>query len=69
MKHKYLKHENCKNHYCNICDGGLALCVICGCAEAELPSECPGGKVHSDLRDMIAQGRMDYIDGKYKLIK
>lgn len=28
------------NHGCPVCDGGLAICLICGKAEAELDHEC-----------------------------
>lgn len=67
ISHVYLKHENCIEINCNICDGGLAICTVCECGEGELATECPGHKVHPDIRKLIYKGRIDYINGEYKL--
>jgi hypothetical protein len=38
----------CPRAHCHYCDGGLALCIICGAAEGELLSHCPGYKLNVD---------------------
>lgn len=45
---------------CFICEGGLYTCTRCGCAEASLPTDCPGLPVDHDLQDDIAAGQADY---------
>ena len=60
MKHKYLKHENCRVVNCNICDGGLALCTKCGCGEGELATDCPEHKLHPITKQLIYDGVLDY---------
>ena len=65
MKHKYIKHENCTHPHCPICEGGLAVCEICGCGEGELPTECPGFKCSSLLRDSIYRGKIDFKNGTW----
>lgn len=42
MDHVYEKHENCTRDYCNVCEGGLAICTVCGGMEGSLLPECPG---------------------------
>jgi hypothetical protein len=65
MKHKYLKHENCKEINCNICDGGLTLCTVCNCGEGELATECPGYDINKLARQLIYDGLMDYKEGDW----
>jgi hypothetical protein len=66
LKHKFIKHQNCEIINCYICDGGLADCEICNCAEASLPTDCPGRKVSGELQDKIMDGDLDFIDGHWK---
>lgn len=40
MKHKFVTHQNCEIQNCMICDGGLAVCEVCGGAENTLTKEC-----------------------------
>ena len=41
--HTYEKHERCTNPgVCQICDGGLAHCTVCGGFEGSLLDVCPG---------------------------
>ncbi len=48
------------------CDGGLALCTVCGLAEGELTTECPGMKTSEDQRRRIySVGDLDFRDGKW----
>lgn len=42
MEHVFEKHENCQRAHCEICDGGLARCTVCGGMEGSLLPECPG---------------------------
>lgn len=42
MEHIFEKHTNCTKAHCQICDGGLAICTICGQAENDLEPACPG---------------------------
>lgn len=45
----------------------LAQCRVCGCAEGELPTECPGVYVHEQVRALIYRGNLDYINGEWGL--
>lgn len=63
--HKLLKHENCERVYCNICEGGLALCIICNGAEGTLPLHCPGSAMSEALQDCIMHGVTDYRFGEW----
>lgn len=58
MNHKL--HE-CKDIDCPICVGGLAMCDICGGAEASLPIDCPGVVLTSDQHDKIQAGTLNYV--------
>lgn len=68
MKHVWLKHTNCEDMYCPICEGGLAQCVVCGGAECELPRECPGVAMTPYQRDRVCQGILDYRDGTWEML-
>jgi hypothetical protein len=63
--HLYEKHDNCTNDYCHICDGGLAVCLICGCAEASLPKHCPGVKINEEVQARIMAGDLDFRDNEW----
>lgn len=41
-RHRIERHINCTKTNCNVCEGGLELCVVCGGAEASLEPTCPG---------------------------
>lgn len=45
---------------CMICDGGLAMCEVCGGAEASLPTHCPGEPMHPEVADEVQSGHLDY---------
>lgn len=40
--HQFEVHTDCQKTHCNICDGGLKHCVVCGQAEGTLEDTCPG---------------------------
>lgn len=60
---------DCDEPYCEICDGGLFSCVVCGCAEGELPTECPGERVPPEVCELIFRKGLDYKEGKWWLRK
>ncbi len=52
LAHAYVKHEHCTNPgVCNICDGGLALCSVCGGLEGALLDVCPGVHLTEEQHD------------------
>ena len=60
---------NCDRGGCFICDGGLAWCVHCKCMEGGLPTDCPGITVPMDTEGDIYQGKIDYQNGEWWLLK
>lgn len=60
MKHQLHK---CDDPDCSVCEGGLALCEVCGGAEASLPTDCPGRKMTVTEADNVQAGNVDFIDG------
>jgi hypothetical protein len=50
---------------CNICDGGLAICVVCGGAEGSLTSHCAGERLDVAQLDRVYAGETDYKNGKW----
>lgn len=50
---------------CFVCEGGLAYCVVCGGAEADLPSTCPGELMTELTRILVARGMVDFRGGRW----
>jgi hypothetical protein len=48
-----------------ICDGGLALCEVCGGLEGGLPTECPGEQMSMDTQDKVHAGELDFRNGQW----
>ena len=44
----------------------LGLCTVCGAAENDLPSHCPGWKLPIALRANIQAGLVDYKDNSWR---
>lgn len=66
MKHKFDRCKpDCDDPYCNICQGGLALCSVCRLYEGGLTTECPGVPVSADDSDRIYRGEVDFRDGQW----
>jgi hypothetical protein len=63
FNHRYEKHINCQANNCPICDGGLAVCTVCGGAEGSLPTDCPQQKMTWEQQEAVFQGELDYVDG------
>ena len=55
----------CEKPHCPYCEGGLAFCEVCKCAEGELPTECPGRPVNEETREEIYSGQVDYLNGEW----
>lgn len=45
---------------CFVCEGGLALCGVCGGAEACLPTDCPGYRMEPEVAEAVGAGEVDY---------
>lgn len=50
---------------CHYCLGGLALCTVCGGAEASLPTDCPGVRMGEDRAAEVQAGRLDFVRGEW----
>jgi hypothetical protein len=59
---RFPKHHlhRCDDEHCYPCRGGLALCTICGGAEASMPTDCPGRPMEPYEQDWVQDGSMDY---------
>jgi hypothetical protein len=55
-----LNHEwhTCKRERCCICDGGLGLCTVCGAAEGELLTYCPGFRLNNEALEACYTGNV-----------
>ena len=63
--HEYYKCRlDCDDAHCVYCRGGLASCVVCGGAEAELTKHCAGRRLTTDELSAVEAGSLNYIDGK-----
>ncbi len=60
MRHKLITHQDCEITNCLICDGGLAICTVCGGAEGALTTDCAGIQLTSNQLDSIHQGQLDF---------
>lgn len=68
MKHDLKTPKDCDcgdTGHCNICDGGLALCKVCGGAEASLPTECPGRRMTEQEELDVQTGCLNYVNGHW----
>lgn len=55
-----------EDHGCHICRGGLALCTVCGGAEAAMPKECPGRRMTGTELEYVQAGMLDFKGGEWK---
>ncbi|MEW6115633.1 MAG: hypothetical protein AB1553_01875 [Nitrospirota bacterium] len=70
-EHQFITPAECDcggTGHCNICDGGLAICKICGGAEGSLPTECPGEKMIAHQDEAVYAGKLDFFNGQWTVI-
>lgn len=48
---------------CVLC--ALSNCVVCGGAEAAMPTDCPGSRICHDDLERIMAGTLDFRDGQW----
>lgn len=65
--HVWETHRNCRKEHCVVCEGGLSICMICGCIEGSLPTDCPGIECWKTHGDAIYDDYIDYIAGEWYL--
>lgn len=63
--HIWEEHENCDRLGCCVCEGGLAICTVCGLIEGSLTTDCPGVRSHALYGDDIYAGKIDFKSGKW----
>lgn len=63
--HIWVTHENCQEPHCSVCNGGIAICKVCGGVEGCLPTECPGERMSNDLSDQVYAGEKDFVGGAW----
>ena len=51
--------DRCSCEHCN-----LAVCSVCGGAEASLTTDCPGESVNHDRQQEIYETTLDYIEAR-----
>ncbi len=56
MKDGGHKLHTCNNPCCNVCEGGLSSCDVCGGAEIDLPRVCPGRRMTEGEREAVRAG-------------
>lgn len=67
-KHFFLESDNCTcfgSPGCNICDGGLALCPLCGHIEGSLTTDCPATPTYATYGDLVYAGTIDFRKGAW----
>ena len=68
MNHQYLTSTDCKCNQrpgCWLCDGGLAICKVCGLYEGSLTTECPGYECYKEKADKVYAGEIDFRNGEW----
>lgn len=69
-EHQYLESSECwpthsgDTTVCNVCDGGLAVCKVCGLFEGALTTHCPGSKSYGRSEEVYA-GHVDFFHGEW----
>lgn len=57
--------KDCSCGDCPTCDWDCTECLRCGAVEGEIPSECPGHKLHKDTKDRIFSSELDFKCGRW----
>ena len=63
--HTWVRHEDCRETFCHICDGGLMSCTVCNGGEGSLPTDCPGTPMTADQQDAVLCHQVDFVDGAW----
>lgn len=64
--HSVEEQKHCRDiSHCVVCDGGLAICRVCGAGEGGLTTECPGYRVCFDASERVYKGQIDFRGGKW----
>lgn len=70
MKHVFIEPKDCNcdkyenGQSCMVCDGGLAICRVCGLMEGSLTTDCPGVESWSEYSERVYKGELDYREGQ-----
>jgi hypothetical protein len=68
-KHFFREPDNCTclgDSGCRmICEGGLALCALCGHLEGSLTTDCPASQTYTTYGDLVYAGTIDYRKGAW----
>lgn len=70
MKHVFRTPEDCNcnqlenGQSCPVCDGGIAICKVCGLMEGALTTDCPGVWSDFEYGDRVYKGEIDYREGQ-----
>ena len=54
-----------EGRHCQICDGSLFSCDVCGSAEGATTSECPGRRMTGDELKYVYEGLLDFKGGTW----
>lgn len=66
MNHVAIEHKKCERPHCPICEGGLFMCRVCGCAEGATTDDCPGIRVTDWAIQQIYDGKLNFRDGMWR---
>lgn len=55
----------CERPSCPYCSGGLGACIVCGAAEGQLTTDCPGYSLYPKQREDTFHGKHDFINGRW----
>lgn len=59
---------DCEESECNLCEGSLYYCLVCGGVETDsLTKDCCGRMISDIEEEKISKGWLDFIDGRWKL--
>ena len=66
LEHSFSNHRcTPADEFCPVCDGGLAICTVCGGTEGSLTTHCPGTKAPAGYLEEVYNKNMDYQDGQW----
>lgn len=64
--HAYIEHIHCHDNFCNICEGGLSHCILCGQYEGGLTTHCCSRSLTDEEQKLVYnEGNLDYRYGRW----